>query len=109
MNLENDSATGKIKISGDLRIDEANSLRNALHDCLVAHSSIVLDLAEVEYCDTASLQLLIATNKSADQASKPFEFSSISDAVADVANSLGVKLVSADKAVSQSKNGDSRS
>jgi anti-anti-sigma regulatory factor len=82
MTLSKDKGPGFLRISGNLDIDEADSLREAL----LAADLRELDLSEVEACDAAGLQVLLAA------AGKSFQITAISNAVTQMAVVLGVSL-----------------
>jgi anti-anti-sigma regulatory factor len=82
MTLSKDKGPGLLRISGNLDIDEADSLREAL----LAADLSELDLSEVEGCDAAGLQVLLAA------AGKSFQITAISNAVTQMAIALGLSL-----------------
>ena len=58
-------ASGILKISGTLDINVADELRTALLDFICTASRPVVDLSEVEECDTAALQVLCSAGVTA--------------------------------------------
>lgn len=54
MTLNKNEVTGVLKISGTLDIDLANSLREALLECLVQQHDVAADLSDVDGCDAAA-------------------------------------------------------
>jgi anti-anti-sigma factor len=86
--LTKDRTTGILRVSGALDIDAADLLRQALLDHL--HESIPadpvrLDLLQVNSCDAASLQVLLAAHKCCC-------IEAVSPAVVETAAALGFSL-----------------
>jgi anti-anti-sigma factor len=104
MTLNTDKATGTLKISGTLDIDGANALREALLDCLQREGAGA-DLREVDGCDAAALQVLLACRKDAAQAGKTFRFTADSIAVTQMATALGLSFSTLDSGVEASGGG----
>jgi anti-anti-sigma factor len=95
MTLSNDKTTGVLKISGRLDIDGASSLREALLDCFLQQPEVTTDLSEIDGCDTAALQVLLAAGQDAAAAGKAFRVIAVSPVVTDTAAALGLELVNA--------------
>lgn len=55
-----DPSGGVLKLSGELRIEDAGDLRAALFEFVSAAASPVVDLSGVTECDTAALPLLLS-------------------------------------------------
>ena len=90
MQISQIEATGALKITGVIEICEAEPLRAALAEYL-GHAwaeipAAVVDLSEVESCDTCGLQLLVSLRKSA---SKPLRFE-IPEAVRGAMRQIGL-------------------
>ena len=83
---------GGLAVSGDLRIETANEVRKALKVYLEGRAEMVLDLGQVDECDTAGLQLLLAARKSAAALGKPFRLTAVSAAVRETSEALGLAL-----------------
>jgi anti-anti-sigma factor len=83
---------GVIRARGDLHISEAEELRSALLAELGASPTLVLDLSEVDSCDTASFQLLCSLQKSAERDGKKLRISATSAAIRDGGVILGLSL-----------------
>src|SRR5579862_5892919 len=92
MILSNDKLNGLLHISGKLDIDNANRLREALVDCLLHQSEAVVDLSEVDECDAAALQVLLAARKDAAAAGKALCVTGASGAVTGAAVALGLSI-----------------
>jgi anti-anti-sigma factor len=88
-----DKITGLLTIAGTLDIDAASSLREALLECL-AHEmgEVSADLSEVDGCDAAALQVLLAGRKDAAAIGKVFRVIAPSNAVAQTAAALGLSF-----------------
>jgi anti-anti-sigma factor len=85
MTLDQNRDTGMLTISGTLDIDAANYLRESLLDGLRRRPEITADLAQVDSCDAAALQVLWAAGQS-------LRIVAASDAVSETAAALGVRL-----------------
>jgi anti-anti-sigma factor len=90
MRLDQNKTTGVLKISGALQIDEVKRLYASLCECVENQPSIALDLSEVDSCDTASLQVLLAAHKTAALRGKYFCFTAISEEIQKKAVALGL-------------------
>ena len=85
---KNDAAF--LKIVGDMSIYHATSLRDGLLEQLSQFEEVTLDLTEVDNCDTAGVQLLLAARISAAETGKPFTISGISDSVQEALSRAGI-------------------
>jgi anti-anti-sigma factor len=83
---------GVVQVGGDLHISEAEDLRRALIDELTTLPALVLDLSQVNSCDTASFQLLCSLRKSAERCGKEFRISAPSPAMRETSAILGMSL-----------------
>lgn len=82
-----------LELAGALDINTADEMRGVLLEYLRQHTDIAVDLSRVESCDAAGAQLLIALEKSAESAGKPFSIFAISDSfVRDYAD-IGIRFV----------------
>ena len=82
--------TEAIRLVGTLHIYRAEAAREALLDRLAHGRPLVLDLAGLDACDAAGLQLLLATRQSALRTGKPFAIRATAPAVEECARQLGV-------------------
>jgi anti-anti-sigma factor len=92
MKLRQGESPGVLAVSGSLDIEAANELRQALLVCLSQQSEIMLDLSSVDKCDVTGLQILLAGQKSALAAGKPFRILGVPPAVTEPAAALGLSL-----------------
>jgi anti-anti-sigma factor len=92
MILDKDIITGALKVSGELDVDAANSLREALLDCFSSQTEVALDLASVSMIDTAALQVLLAGPREAAFLGKSFRFVAVSPSVTETAAALGFSI-----------------
>jgi anti-anti-sigma factor len=83
---------GPVQVRGELHISEAQELRSALIGELAAVSRLVLDLSEVDSCDTASLQLLCSLQKSAQCDGKELRLLAPSAAIHNATSVLGLSI-----------------
>ena len=88
-----------LKISGSVEITGAKELQDGLRDFIDGTSRAILDLSEVDSCDTAFLQLLCSARKTAERSGKQFELSGLSAAVRDASAALGLSLTEAPDAI----------
>jgi anti-anti-sigma factor len=87
MTLNQDNASGLLKILGTLDIDAASALRQMLLDAMSRQPAIAVDLSEVEACDTAALQVLLAGRKE-----RALRITGASAAVIETAAALGLSF-----------------
>src|SRR5579862_4353725 len=92
MTLNKDKITGVVKVSGTLDIDGANSLREALLDCLHQQGEVEADLSEADRCDATVLQVLLACRRDTTAAGKTFRITAASSAVTETAAALGLSI-----------------
>jgi anti-anti-sigma factor len=92
MTLSGNNITGVLKISGMLDIDSAPSLHEALLDCFLHQPEVMVDLSEVDRCDAAALQVLLAGRLNAALAGKAFRVAAPSEAIAEIAAALGLSI-----------------
>lgn len=59
---------------------------------IAARDEIALDLSQVESCDTAGVQVLLAARRTAQQSGKLLHITQISDAVIRTGESLGLSI-----------------
>jgi anti-anti-sigma factor len=79
-----------LTLIGELDINAAADLRVALLQHLEQHACISLDLSQIESCDAAGIQLLLALEESAKAAGKPFIVLAASDAFTTSSEELGI-------------------
>jgi anti-anti-sigma factor len=92
MTLNNDRITGVLKVSGTLDIEAANPLREAIIDSFRNQSDIAADLSEVDQCDAAALQVLLASRQYAVSTGKAFSIIMPSVAITAMAAALGLSI-----------------
>lgn len=104
MQVIQDQSESIHKLSGSLDINTSDEVRKILLEYLGEHASISVDLSQIEGCDAAGVQLLLALEKSAKSAGKPFAIVASSEAFDRDCAGLGVSIASpAGMAVTQSK------
>ena len=81
-----------LKITGAVDICTGDALRTALLAYLHEQPAVVLDLSQVDICDTTALQLLYATRRSAERSNKPFRLVAVSPAIEQTCAALGICL-----------------
>ena len=80
------------ELTGALDINTVDEMRKILLAHLERNTSIVVDLSSVASCDAAGVQLLLALEKSAESAGKPFIVRAISEGFARDSANLGVTI-----------------
>ena len=73
--------SGVLKLSGPLEISDAVELQQALRELLDTAAKPVVDLSEVDACDTAALQLLCSARRTAELSGKPYSVRGVPDAI----------------------------
>jgi len=73
LNIDKTGDSGILKIEGELTIQNAKSLKQALMDALDKLQVCRLDLNSLTRIDLAAIQLLYSAHKSAEGASKTIE------------------------------------
>lgn len=81
---------GILRCEGPLDIRSVDELRSRLLECCHRNHHLVLDLAAVESCDTAGLQLLYSARKQAAREGKQIEVHAISASIQNTASALGI-------------------
>ncbi len=79
-----------MKIEGPMSIYEVTDLREAMLEHFRETGGFVLDLAAVDACDTAGVQLLCSARVSARRKDRPFKVLAASDAVIDAIRGIGL-------------------
>jgi anti-sigma B factor antagonist len=74
----------KISISGDLDIDNTDSLRERISTSLDANTAVSLDMSEVSYIDSSGVAALIESRQKADEGGKEFKLLKPSESVVSV-------------------------
>ena len=92
MHTTPDESESLLKIEGTLDIGCAEELRQALQDLLARASAPMLDLSQVDACDTAAIQLLLAARISAAQSGRQLELTATSPALDAAGATLGLSL-----------------
>ncbi len=67
-----------LKIQGPMTINEATALHSEMVACFDEHDGLILDLNEVNECDTAGIQLLCSAKLTAKSTGKSFDITSTS-------------------------------
>jgi anti-anti-sigma factor len=81
-----------LTIVGTLDIGVADELQKALCDFVAGDSMPAVDLAGVDACDTAAIQLLCSARKTAELSGKHFELAGVSSAIRNTNAALGLPL-----------------
>lgn len=81
---------GALKLSGALDIYGADVLRETLRTRLGALGEIVIDLSQIESCDTTGIQLLLSARRQATETGRILHFRHASVAVQSCSQRLGL-------------------
>ncbi len=81
-----------LKITGPLTVYEAAEASEAMLACFEEENGLILDLTDVQDCDTAGVQLLCAARKTAQNAGKPFAVTGASGPVKTAVTGVGLAL-----------------
>ena len=92
MNIARQQGSGLLAVSGTLDITTADALRDALLEGFSNNAEVDVDLAGIERCDTAGLQVLLAGGRNGRHLGKPLRLHSISASIAEVAVALGFSI-----------------
>lgn len=79
-----------LELTGALDINTIDEIRRVLLDHLERHTDVVVDLSRVDCCDASGAQLLIALEKSAESADKPFSIGAVSDSFVRDCAGIGI-------------------
>ena len=90
MILTDHEDTGLLTIAGSLDISDAEALRDALRAHVRCYPAPLLDLAGVEGCDAAVLQLLWSAQQTAAHANKQLRIAAWSEAIRQTGAALGI-------------------
>jgi anti-anti-sigma factor len=77
---------------GELTIRNAEEVRRLMSGALDAGAGLVLDVTDIQACDTAGLQLICSLRKSAAERGQRFRISGASAAVEECAAALGLSM-----------------
>ncbi len=81
-----------LKITGEQTIRTVSELHRSLAEYIGRGLAVVLDLSEVDVCDAASLQLIVALHRSAVQRNQCFRIQAASPEVTGTAAALGLRM-----------------
>jgi anti-anti-sigma factor len=81
-------APDQLALVGELTLSHAREARSLLRAALAASDKLELHLAELERCDTAGVQVLLATYREAELAGKRVRFSTPSPSMKRVLDLL---------------------
>lgn len=90
-----------LKISGTLDAFSVEDLHQAFTAFVQQPGDLVLDVSDVERCDTAALQLLCSLYRTAQQLCKPLRIEGTSEAIAESARALGIPAQEFDSATAE--------
>lgn len=91
MQISKDSS-GVLQISGVLEIRNADELHKALREFVENEACPVIDVASVEGCDAAALQLFCSARKTAAARGKVFRLTGVPEVIQEAAASLGIAI-----------------
>ncbi|MBF0562169.1 MAG: STAS domain-containing protein [Alphaproteobacteria bacterium] len=85
-----------LRIEGTLGIADVAVLKTRMIEALLACHELILDLDAVEDCDTAGVQLLVASTRRSSQDGKVIRLGRCSDMVRTTIAKLGLRLRTTD-------------
>lgn len=83
-------AAQRVKLEKNLHIMIVESLHEELEEIVQAGDELELDGGQVEKCDTACLQLLVAVNQSLQQRESSIQWVATSEVLVESAQRLGL-------------------
>jgi len=90
--ITKDGSGRVLKIAGTLDIGVADELQKALREFVSGDSEPIVDLSEVDECDTAALQLLCSARKTANGSGRHCELAGLSASIQNASAALGLSL-----------------
>jgi anti-anti-sigma factor len=103
MTLDQNVITGELVLAGSLDIDVARQVGETIAECLNQSPQVTLNLAGVESCDAAGLQVLLSCRKQARVGGVAIRFSAVSEALGATAAALGFSWALAEGEVSRAE------
>jgi stage II sporulation protein AA (anti-sigma F factor antagonist) len=91
-------AQNQLALVGELTLSHAREARGLLRAALAESPTLELNLAQLERCDTAGVQVLLATYREAEEAGKRVRLSAPSSAVQRVLELLRLTSILVTKA-----------
>jgi anti-anti-sigma factor len=94
MEITKDESGGRhrLKLAGRLDIQGSEELRDALRDLAKGGLNSIVDVSEVEACDTTALQLLYAARKTVAAGGGRFTLAGLSSGLVESSAAIGVSL-----------------
>jgi len=80
-----------MKVRGELSIQCADDLHRLFTESIGRDVDLVLDLSEVQTCDTAALQLICSLRKTAVRRGRGFRIAALSPAIELTVSALGMQ------------------
>jgi anti-anti-sigma factor len=90
--LGGDGSDCKVKVSGELSIENAEELLQLFTEALCHNPELVVDFTEVQTCDTAVLQLICSLRKTTARDGQRFRIAALSPAIEDAAAAIGLSV-----------------
>jgi anti-anti-sigma factor len=92
MEITKDESGHRLKLAGRLDIKGSEKLRDALRDFATGSSNSIVDVSEVESCDTSALQLLYAVRKTVETGGGQFTLAGLSSGLVESSAAIGLSL-----------------
>jgi phospholipid transport system transporter-binding protein len=92
MQLLQNQCESALALTGSLDINSVDEVYKVLLKHLEQNDSISVDLSQIESCDTAGAQLLLALGKSTESSGKPFAVVAASEAFVRDCAGLGISM-----------------
>ena len=92
MGITKDESGHHLKPAGRLDIKGSERLRDALREFAKGGSNSIVDVSEVEACDTTALQLLYSVRKTVESGGGRFMLAGLSSGLVESSAALGLSL-----------------
>jgi anti-anti-sigma factor len=92
MQITEDESGHRLKLTGRLDIKGSERLRDALRDFAKGGLNSIVDVSEVESCDTTALQLLYALRKTVETGGGQFRLAGLSTCLVESSAAIGLSL-----------------
>jgi ABC-type transporter Mla MlaB component len=100
MNIERGTEPDSIRVSGSLTVETVENAKASLAAHLAGSRTSAIHLSQVDACDAAGLQFLLAIQKT--NANGPLTLAALSKPIQDAASFLGVRLDQSQGSATQS-------
>jgi len=82
----------RVRITGEITVQNATEVHHRFAGAVERAGDLLVDLSQVESCDTAGLQLICSLRKAAIASGCHLRLESLSSAIRDAAGGIGLPL-----------------